>query len=65
MPVGNPQDVPHDRKDEPLPKVILSLNLTPVSISYEYDPCDQAEARERSGIRAPPAATPRSPAKMT
>ncbi|MCQ2995276.1 1-acyl-sn-glycerol-3-phosphate acyltransferase [Pseudomonas syringae] len=34
------------RKDEPFAEVIQSLNLTPVSISYEYDPCDQAKARE-------------------
>ncbi|UUQ66686.1 1-acyl-sn-glycerol-3-phosphate acyltransferase [Pseudomonas fuscovaginae UPB0736] len=34
------------RKDEPFAEVIRSLNLTPVSISYEYDPCDQAKARE-------------------
>ena len=34
------------RKDEPFAAVIRSLNLTPVSISYEYDPCDQAKARE-------------------
>ncbi|MDU8357207.1 1-acyl-sn-glycerol-3-phosphate acyltransferase [Pseudomonas syringae group sp. J309-1] len=34
------------RKDEPFAEVIKSLNLTPVSISYEYDPCDQAKARE-------------------
>ena len=34
------------RKDEPFADVILSLNLTPVSISYEYDPCDAAKARE-------------------
>ncbi|GAB1615112.1 Glycerol-3-phosphate O-acyltransferase [Pseudomonas sp. NGC7] len=34
------------RKDEPFGAVIQSLNLTPVSISYEYDPCDQAKARE-------------------
>ncbi len=34
------------RKDEPFSEVIQSLNLTPVSISYEYDPCDQAKARE-------------------
>lgn len=34
------------RKDEPFPEVIQSLNLTPVSISYEYDPCDHAKARE-------------------
>ncbi|WP_249677549.1 1-acyl-sn-glycerol-3-phosphate acyltransferase [Pseudomonas abieticivorans] len=34
------------RKDEPFGEVIQSLNLTPVSISYEYDPCDQAKARE-------------------
>ena len=34
------------RKDEPFAEVIASLKLTPVSISYEYDPCDQAKARE-------------------
>ncbi len=34
------------RKDEPFGAVIQSLNLTPVSISYEYDPCDLAKARE-------------------
>jgi hypothetical protein len=34
------------RKDEAFSEVIRSLNLTPVSISYEYDPCDQAKARE-------------------
>ena len=39
------------RKDEPFAEVIDSLNLIPVSISYEYDPCDQAKARELS-IRA-------------
>ncbi|AYC31744.1 glycerol acyltransferase [Pseudomonas cavernae] len=34
------------RKDEPFAAVIGELKLTPVSISYEYDPCDQAKARE-------------------
>ena len=34
------------RKDEPFGAVIQALNLSPVSISYEYDPCDQAKARE-------------------
>ncbi|KIH81904.1 1-acyl-sn-glycerol-3-phosphate acyltransferase [Pseudomonas batumici] len=34
------------RKDEPFSEVIRSMNLTPVSISYEYDPCDLAKARE-------------------
>jgi len=34
------------RKDEPFDEVIASLHLVPVSISYEYDPCDQAKARE-------------------
>ncbi|MDO9322451.1 MAG: 1-acyl-sn-glycerol-3-phosphate acyltransferase, partial [Pseudomonas sp.] len=34
------------RKDQPFAEVIGGLNLTPVSISYEYDPCDQAKARE-------------------
>lgn len=34
------------RKNEPFTEVIAALKLTPVSISYEYDPCDQAKARE-------------------
>nr|WP_298114944.1 1-acyl-sn-glycerol-3-phosphate acyltransferase [uncultured Pseudomonas sp.] len=34
------------RKDEPFAEVIRSLQLTPVSISYEYDPCDLAKAHE-------------------
>lgn len=34
------------RKEAPFAEVIDSLNLIPVSISYEYDPCDQAKARE-------------------
>jgi hypothetical protein len=34
------------RKHEPFGEVIRQLNLIPVSISYEYDPCDQAKARE-------------------
>ncbi|MDM8350473.1 1-acyl-sn-glycerol-3-phosphate acyltransferase [Pseudomonas sp. sp1636] len=34
------------RKSEPFAEVIAALKLTPVSISYEYDPCDQAKARE-------------------
>ncbi|MFO3724328.1 1-acyl-sn-glycerol-3-phosphate acyltransferase [Pseudomonas sp. HLMP] len=34
------------RKDEPFGAVIQGLNLIPVSISYEYDPCDLAKARE-------------------
>ena len=34
------------RKDEAFADVINALRLTPVSISYEYDPCDQAKARE-------------------
>ncbi|WP_438282066.1 1-acyl-sn-glycerol-3-phosphate acyltransferase [Pseudomonas alabamensis] len=34
------------RKDEPFGEVIQSLHLTPVSISYEYDPCDLDKARE-------------------
>ncbi len=34
------------RKNEPFAEVIGGLNLVPVSISYEYDPCDQAKARE-------------------
>ena len=34
------------RKDEPFAETLAALNLIPVSISYEYDPCDQAKARE-------------------
>ena len=34
------------RKNEPFAEVIAAMKLTPVSISYEYDPCDQAKARE-------------------
>ena len=34
------------RKDEPFAEALAALNLIPVSISYEYDPCDQAKARE-------------------
>ncbi|MFL9815414.1 1-acyl-sn-glycerol-3-phosphate acyltransferase [Stutzerimonas sp. VN223-3] len=34
------------RKDEPFASVLTELRPTPVSISYEYDPCDQAKARE-------------------
>lgn len=34
------------RKNEPFAEAVRALNLTPVSISYEYDPCDQAKARE-------------------
>lgn len=34
------------RKDEDFQAVIASLQLTPVAISYEYDPCDLAKARE-------------------
>lgn len=34
------------RKEEELRDVIASINLLPVSISYEYDPCDLIKARE-------------------
>ena len=34
------------RKNEPFGEVIQSLNIAPISISYEYDPCDLAKARE-------------------
>lgn len=34
------------RKQEPFAELIRSLNLIPVSISYEYDPCDLLKARE-------------------
>ncbi|HHJ4328530.1 TPA: 1-acyl-sn-glycerol-3-phosphate acyltransferase, partial [Klebsiella pneumoniae] len=39
------------RKEQPFEQVLAELNLVPVSISYEYDPCDLAKARELS-IRA-------------
>lgn len=34
------------RKDEPFADVVRELHLIPVSISYEYDPCDAAKAHE-------------------
>lgn len=34
------------RKSEPFAEVLSSLNLVPVSIAYEWDPCDQMKARE-------------------
>lgn len=34
------------RKAEPFTEVLASLNLVPVSIAYEWDPCDQMKARE-------------------
>lgn len=34
------------RKDEQFTDVITSLNLLPITISYEYDPCDLMKARE-------------------
>ena len=34
------------RKSEPFDEVIASLNMVPVSISYEWDPCDGMKARE-------------------
>lgn len=39
------------RKDEAFADVMRELHVVPVSICYEYDPCDQAKARELS-IRA-------------
>ncbi|MBX2807554.1 MAG: 1-acyl-sn-glycerol-3-phosphate acyltransferase [Cellvibrionaceae bacterium] len=33
-------------KDRPLSDYVKALNIVPVSISYEYDPCDNAKARE-------------------
>ena len=32
--------------DEPLPESLLSLNIVPLAISYEYDPCDYLKAEE-------------------
>lgn len=34
------------RKSEPFPEVIRSLNIVPVSIAYEWDPCDLLKAGE-------------------
>lgn len=34
------------RKDEEFASTLRDLHLVPISISYEYDPCDQAKARE-------------------
>lgn len=34
------------RKDEEFAAAMRDLHLVPISISYEYDPCDQAKARE-------------------
>ncbi|WP_082238166.1 1-acyl-sn-glycerol-3-phosphate acyltransferase [Thiopseudomonas alkaliphila] len=34
------------RKDEAFSEVVQSLSLIPIAISYEYDPCDLAKARE-------------------
>ena len=38
-----------DRK-KPLPEVIRSLNIVPLSISYEFDPCDTLKATELGKI---------------
>ena len=34
------------RKNESFTEVVRSLNIVPVSIAYEWDPCDQMKARE-------------------
>lgn len=34
------------RRKEPFAEVIASLNIVPVSLSYEYDPCDELKAKE-------------------
>lgn len=34
------------RKDDPLPDIVSSLNIVPMSLSYEFDPCDNLKARE-------------------
>lgn len=34
------------RKDEAFASVLRELHLVPIAISYEYDPCDLAKARE-------------------
>ena len=34
------------RKEESFAEVIRSLSIIPIAISYEYDPCDLAKARE-------------------
>ncbi|XOV87120.1 MAG: 1-acyl-sn-glycerol-3-phosphate acyltransferase [Pseudomonadota bacterium] len=40
-----------DRK-RPFTEVICSLSLVPVSLSYEYDPCDTLKARELAAVNA-------------
>ncbi len=40
------------RKDQPLSEYIRELNIVPVAISYELDPCDSAKARELYEQRA-------------
>jgi hypothetical protein len=35
-----------ERKDIPFSDFINQINIVPVSISYEYDPCDELKARE-------------------
>ncbi len=36
----------HRSKEQPLADYIRELSIVPVSISYEWDPCDQSKARE-------------------
>ena len=40
------------RRSEPFPDVIRSLNIVPVSIAYEWDPCDLMKARELEQLPA-------------
>lgn len=39
-----------DRKREHYPDFVRGLRIVPVSISYEYDPCDLAKARELHAV---------------
>lgn len=38
------------RRDLPLSEALTQLHIVPVSISYEYDPCDQMKAEELAAI---------------
>jgi hypothetical protein len=40
------------KRKEPLANTVASLNIIPVSISYEFDPCDYLKAKERYAIDA-------------
>ncbi|MEX0941284.1 MAG: 1-acyl-sn-glycerol-3-phosphate acyltransferase [Pseudomonadales bacterium] len=39
-------------RKKPFPEVVCDLNLVPVAISYEFDPCDVSKAKELFAIAA-------------